>query len=130
MSHHHHRHSDKNQNKDSKPVESGVRPVLPLVNNSDIPLLSLIKPLLSPSGQKIVDLLIALSGNGDTKNVSLDIQALLSQSSGLAENDSLKELLNTLSNGTGSGNNGGINPVLINTLLTLLNNKKESENAE
>jgi hypothetical protein len=125
MSHHHHHYREPEKN-ELKAPESTSKPILPMFEKTDLSILSIIKQFLSPTGQKIVDLLISISGGNDLNDIPLDIPGLISQLNIKGENNPLPELITSLMNAMAGENKGALNPVLLNALMTMSNRKKEN----
>lgn len=128
--------------KDIKPVKS-VKPAQDeseekwshtFLEKNDITFLSMIRPLLSPNGQKLVSFFVDFDNQGsvNTPTSSLNIGDLLSQLSPNQKN-SIAELapsiLGMLSNGDAKGSNG-LNPALLTTLLSTMMNNSNTKKEE
>ena len=122
MSHHHRRQCEEPQPVETIPVEKSV---FPLLEQNDIAVLTMMKPLFSSNGQKIIDIFITL-GSGQSQGPFSDITRILSQLTPSGENnkkpDMFPQLLNLLSN---PEIQNIVNPTLISSLLSMLANKKE-----
>ncbi len=125
MSHHHRREPEKIESKAPEPVS---KPRFPILGKNDLLILSIIKQFLTPPGQKIVDILISINGVNDLNDLSLDIPELISQLNIKGENNPLAELITALMGPMAGENKVMSNPVLLNTLTTMLNNKNETNN--
>lgn len=127
MSHHHHR--QQTEPAGLKTVEPIFKPGIPLFEKNDLTFLSLIKPLLSPNGQKLVDLILIF--NGDSLQESLpDLTSLLSQLNINGENNSIKELLqNLLSSTNNQENKTNPNLAMLSSLINSINQENKPEDS-
>lgn len=126
MSHHHQKHYEP---AGQKPAEPLPKPMIPLFEKNDLTFLALIKPLLSPNGQNLVDLILILGGSAFQDN-PLDIPGLLSQLNLPGDNNSTKELLFTLLNSINNQENKtNPNLAMLNVLLNSLNQKEKPEDS-
>lgn len=128
MSHHHHRH--RNEPDRNRAVENPSRSILPLFSKNDLDFLAAIKPLLSPSGQKLVDLVLVFSGATVPENPP-DLTGLLSQLNLPGDNNNLKELLMNLLNSANNPENKTNNPnlAMLSSLLNSMNQKNKPEDS-
>ena len=127
-----HQHDSKKELK-PVPLEKESHPFL---EKNDITYLSMIRPLLSSNAQKLVSFFVDFDNQGQSQSVSstpsnLNLSDLMSQLSP-GQKNSIAELaptlLGMLSNSDSKGGTGGINPALLTSLLSMLNNtnnKKE-----
>jgi hypothetical protein len=132
MSHHHHSRNESAGLKMAEPIPKPSFPKLnfPLFEKNDLSFISLIKPLLSPNGQKLVDLVLILNGfnGGASPDNPPDLLGLLSQLNISGENNSIKELLGNLLNATNNPENKtNPNTAMLTSLLSALNQKEKPE---
>lgn len=122
---HHHRYRSEVQEQIKQPIiESEVKPDLPIFDKSDLTFLSMIKPLLSPTAQKGLASFFESCGVEFLDNQP-DLLGLLNFKT---ENNPLKDLLPILMNGMSGENKGTLNPLLLNTLFSMLNNNVKANN--
>lgn len=129
MSHHHHHRNESAGIKTAEPISKPSFPKLnfPLFEKNDLSFLALVKPLLSPNGQKLVDLILVLNGGFSPDNPP-DLLGLLSRLNLPGENNSAKELLMNLFNNTNNQENEtNPNMAMLASLLSSLNQKDKPE---
>lgn len=126
MSHHRRHYLEVNEKGDPEELPPALESIEPVFEKNDLMYLSLIKPLLSPIGQKSVAVFID-AGDPEQKGSQPDLLGLISQLNLKGENNPLKELLPILLSGMAGENKGGVNPVLLNTLMTMLSNRPENK---
>jgi hypothetical protein len=127
MSHHHHRH--RNETGEYTNPESMSKSMFPLFEKNDLAFLSLIKPLLSPNGQKIVDLVLIFNGGPAPENQP-DLMGLLSQLNMPGDNNNAKELLMNLLNSMNNlnpENKSNPNLAMLASLANSLSPKNKTE---
>lgn len=122
----HHSHESNDKNNDPQFLGSVSNSSHPFLEKNDLTYLSMLKPLLSPNGQKILSFFISFSDKETLNNSQLDLATLIAQISPRLENSPLKDLLPTLlSAANSSESKGALNPALLSTLLSTISNKKE-----
>jgi hypothetical protein len=121
MSHHETFHEITEETKFKEEDNEKEKNLHPFLEKNDITLLSIINPLLSNNGQKLVSFFINF-GNQET-NLPLQLNELINQLANKPKN-SAGELLPSLL-GMLSGPDQKINPALISTLLSMFVNRKE-----
>ena len=123
MSHH---HSDPEPVNQLPSVATPEKTIHPFLEEPDVTYLSLIRPLLSQKGQKLLGFFIDFS-NQSPGNDQLDLSAMLKGLSTRFKNSSsLNDLLPTLLNmAANSEGKGKLSPALLTTMMSLLNTKKE-----
>lgn len=128
MSHHHRHQYQPGEPQLEEPVSKSMTP---LFDKNDLTFLALIKPLLSPNGQKIVDLALIFGGISFQDN-PLDIPGLLSQLNLSGDNNNAKELLmsllNTMNN-SNPENNTDPNLAMLASLVNSLSQKNKPEDS-
>lgn len=128
----HHRHRRRNEPEWTKTADNPLKSILPSFSKNDLDFLAAIKPLLSPSGQKLVDLVLVFSGATVPENPP-DLTDLLSQLNLPGDNNNLKELLvNLLNTANNPENKTSSNPnlAMLTTLLSTMNQKNKPEDSE
>jgi hypothetical protein len=131
-----HQHEPKRELKPVE-IEKTEKNLHPFLEKNDITLLSMINPLLSPNGQKLVSFFVNF-GNSDSvanpASPNSNIRDLFSQLAGGQNNaiaDLAPSLLGMLSGNAGADSKGGLNPALLTTLLSsMLNNSQPPKKDE
>ncbi|HOJ77234.1 MAG TPA: hypothetical protein PLZ08_08365 [Bacillota bacterium] len=133
-----HQHEPKRELKPVE-IEKTEKNLHPFLEKNDITFLSMINPLLSPNGQKLVSFFINFGNSDSVANPvspNSNLKDLFSQLTGGQNNaiaDLAPSLLGMLSgNAAGADSKGGgINPALLTTLLSsMLNNSQPSKKDE
>ena len=131
MGHHSSEEKGKDREKDKK-TSIPESPLNKFFDQNDLAYLALIKPLLSPFGQKLVNYFVSLAdpdSTGVTPTVDLaSILNHLAPKAG-AGTGSINDLLPTLMQmqSAGGTEQGKINPALLSALMTMLNKKNEEK---
>jgi hypothetical protein len=96
----------------------------PFLEKNDITFLSIIHPLLSPNGQKLVSFFINF-GNQEP-HLPLQFNELITQLATKQKNNPAGEMLPSLLGMlSGPDQKNALNPAVISTLLSMLANRKE-----
>lgn len=95
----------------------------PFLEKNDITFLSIINPLLSPNGQKLVSFFINF-GNQET-NLPSQLNELIGQLATKQKNPAGEMLPSLLGMLSSPDHKNGINPAVISTLLSMFANRKE-----
>jgi hypothetical protein len=95
----------------------------PFLEKNDITFLSIINPLLSPNGQKLVSFFINF-GNQETR-LPLQLNELVSQLATKQKNPAAEMLPTLLGMLSGPDQKNALNPAVISTLLSMFANRKE-----
>lgn len=127
MSHHYSsNNTETNKNTESTATTTVEQPAHPFLSKDDIKLFSLMKPLLSANGQKMVGFFLSF-GNDAIGDSFPDFSNLLKQAANKSDIGPIQELLPALlTSMAGNSGKGGLNPALITTMMSMLNAKKDS----
>jgi hemoglobin-like flavoprotein len=101
------------------------KPTHPFLEKNDVTLLSVINPLLSSNGQKIVSFFVNFANNEDPSSFNLSnyFNQISNKTRGQT-GDLLPSLIGLLSNPEAKNS---LNPALLTTLFSMLNTAKKEE---
>jgi hypothetical protein len=125
MGHHSSEEKDKDRERDKKAAIS-ENPLKSSLEQNDLSYFAMIKPLLSPFGQKLVNFFVSL-GEGDSAGVTppIDLAGIMNRFGPKAGTGSINDLLPALMQAAGGTEQGKINPAMLTALMTMLNKKNE-----
>jgi hypothetical protein len=114
------------------PERNEIQPVMisekaphPFFEKNDLTYLSMIKPLLSQTGQKLISFFVNF-GEEESRNNNLDFNGLLKQFTSKLDPNTTKDFLPALMTMmSGSDNKNSFNPAMLTALMSMMAAKKE-----
>jgi hypothetical protein len=117
---------DRHEKSDLKTGTLIEKPLHPFLEQNDVTMLSMIRPLLSPMAQRLVSFFVTMGEPESALSPAPDFAGLLKQFAPKAGSLPLNDLLPAMLGMAGNADSQGkINPALLTALMSMMNSKNE-----